>query len=211
MKCIIFDLDNTIYPKETGLFPLVDKRINEYMKMTLDLDQDLIESLRLKYMYEFGTTLGGLIAHYGIDPDEYLDYVHDIDLEGLLYPNPRLMGILGNISSDKVIFSNGSKDHATRVLDMLGIRESFSAIFDIKFMDYVAKPNPLSYQKVLDALGAKGSECIFIEDLAVNLIPAKNLGMTTILVGDDETTSADFVIEDIFGIENVLNEIENNR
>ena len=207
MRHIIFDLDNTIYPKEIGLFTLVDKRINEYMKAKLYLDHNSIEHLRLKYMYEFGTTLGGLIAYYGIDPDEYLSFVHDIDLKGLLFHNPRLSKMMKNIILDKVIFTNGSKNHALRILDILGIKDYFSEIFDIEFMNYMAKPNPLSYQKVLNALKAKGEECLIVEDLSINLMPAKNMGMTTVLIGDEWTTGVDYLIKDIFGIEDVLNEI----
>jgi len=207
MRYIIFDLDNTLYPKEIGLFTLVDQRINEYIKTRLDIDHDLVENLRLNYMDEYGTTLGGLIVHHEVDPDEYLNFVHDIDLEEILSDDLELRGLLERIAIDKVIFTNGSSNHATRVLKTLGIKDCFPRIFDIKFMDYVAKPAPRSYQKVLDALGVDGTECLLIEDLARNLLPAKRLGMTTVLIGEEKSSGIDFTIEDIFGIDRVLDKM----
>ncbi len=207
MRYVIFDLDNTLYPKEIGLFRLVDQRINEYMRTKLDADHYTVESLRLKYMDEYGTTLGGLMVHHNIDPDDYLMFVHDVDLERLLTISPELSDLLERISIDKVIFTNGSSNHARRVLKLLGVDGYFSRIFDIRFMDYLAKPNPRSYEKLLDALGVKGEECLMVEDLARNLLPAKQLGMITVLIGKERTTDADFIIEDIFGMDGVLSEI----
>ncbi len=207
MRYVIFDLDNTLYPKEIGLFRLVDQRINEYMRTKLYADHYTVESLRLKYMDEYGTTLGGLMVHHNIDPDDYLMFVHDVDLEGLLTISPELSDLLERISIDKVIFTNGSSNHARRVLKFLGVDGYFSRIFDIRFMDYLAKPNPRSYEKLLDALGVKGEECLMVEDLARNLLPAKQLGMITVLIGKERTTDSDFIIEDIFGMDGVLSEI----
>ncbi|MBI4618892.1 MAG: pyrimidine 5'-nucleotidase [Desulfobacterales bacterium] len=211
MKYMIFDLDNTLYPKEIGLFKLVDQRINGYMRAKLGIDHDLVENLRLKYMDRYGTTLGGLIIHHKVDPDEYLHYVHDIDLESLLSTNFELCKLLERIAVDKVIFTNGSFNHAIRVLKTMGIANYFSRIFDIKFMGYLAKPNLWSYKKVLDVLGVEGGECLIVEDLARNLLPAKKLGMTTVLVGEEESAGVDFIIEDIFGMDRVLAEIGLNH
>ena len=210
MRRIIFDLDNTIYPREVGLFSLVDKRINAYMRMKLDLEYDAIETLRLKYMDEYGTTLGGLMVHHNVDPDDYLSFVHDICVEDILSTNPELGRLFEKIVTDKVIFTNGSFSHATRVLNALGVIGYFSRIFDIQFMNYIAKPNIWSYQRLLDALGVDAAECLIVEDLAKNLSPAKELGMTTVLIGDEKCKDVDFVIDDIFGIDKVLQEIGRN-
>ncbi|MEW6616141.1 MAG: pyrimidine 5'-nucleotidase [Thermodesulfobacteriota bacterium] len=207
MKYVIFDLDNTLYPKELGLFKLVDQRINDYMRIKLGIGYDLVENLRLKYMDQYGTTLGGLIIHHKVDPDQYLHYVHDIALEELLSTNFELRKLLERIVLDKVIFTNGSFSYAIRVLKILGVDKYFSQIFDIKFMGYLAKPNLWSYKKVLDALGVEGRDCLIVEDLTKNLLPAKKLGMTTVLVGKEDTAGADFIIEDIFGMDRVLGEI----
>jgi putative hydrolase of the HAD superfamily len=211
MRSIIFDLDNTIYPRDVGLFCLVDKRINEYMLIKLGLDFDAIEALRLKYMDEYGTTLGGLMVHHNIDPDDYLSFVHDICIEDILSTNLELRYLFEQILIDKVIFTNGSCGHAKRVLNALGVIRYFSRIFDIRFMNYIAKPNILSYQRLLDALGVDGRECLIVEDLAKNLSPAKELGMTTVLIGDEECKDVDFLIDDIFGIDKVLKEIVPNE
>ncbi|MDY6856313.1 MAG: pyrimidine 5'-nucleotidase [Thermodesulfobacteriota bacterium] len=211
MRRIIFDLDNTIYPREVGLFSLVDNRINAYMRMKLGLDYDAIEILRLKYMDEYGTTLAGLMVYHNIDPDDYLSFVHDICVEDILSTNPELGSLFEQIVIDKVIFTNGSFSHALRVLNALGVTSYFSRIFDIRFMNYIAKPNILSYQRLLDALGVDATECLIVEDLAKNLYPAKELGMTTVLIGDEKCKDFDFIIDDIFGIDKVLKEIGQNE
>ncbi|MFH2013182.1 MAG: pyrimidine 5'-nucleotidase [Pseudomonadota bacterium] len=207
MKYVIFDLDNTLYPKEVGLFKLVDQRINEYMRVELGIDYDLVENLRLKYMDQYGTTLGGLIIHHGVNPDEYLHYVHDISLEDLLSTDFELCKLLEDILLEKVIFTNGSFNHAIKVLKILGIDRYFSRIFDIKFMSYLAKPNLWSYKKLLDTLDVKGKDCLMVEDLARNLLPAKKLGMTTILVGEEESVDVDFIIDNILSMNEVFSEI----
>lgn len=140
MRYMIFDLDNTLYPRETGFFRLIDQRINDYMRMKLGVDHNLVEDIRLKYLDEYGTTLGGLVVHHEVDPDEYLSFVHDVDLEGFLSANPELSRLLERIVVKKVIFTNGSSDHARRVLKFLGVDHYFSRIFDIRFMNYLAKP-----------------------------------------------------------------------
>ena len=206
MKYVIFDLDNTLYPKEIGLFKLVDQKINEYMKTMLGMDDNSVEDLRLKYMHKYGTTLGGLIRHHKVDPEEYLTFVHNVDLEGALSADIELCQLLGRIVLGKVIFTNGSCEHAINVLNILGVDGHFSRIFDIKFMEYIAKPNLQSYQKVLDVLGVEGRECFIVEDLAKNLIPAKKLGMITVLIGDEGMSGADFVTRDILGIEKIFKE-----
>jgi len=207
VRYVIFDLDNTLYPKEIGLFRLVDQRINDYMRTRVGVDRGLVEGLRIEYMNKYGTTLGGLIVHHNVDPDEYLSYVHDIDMEGFLSANLELSALLEKIAIEKVIFTNGSSDHAIRVLNILGINDCFSRVFDIKFLDYLAKPDPRSYEKILDVLDAEGKECLIVEDLERNIVPAKKLGMTTVLVGEEESLYADFMIEDILGIERVFNEM----
>ena len=207
MRYMIFDLDNTLYPKEIGLFRLVDQRINDYMMTRVGVDQGLVEGLRIEYMNKYGTTLGGLIVHHNVDPDDYLSYVHDIEMEGFLSTNLALSALLEKIALEKVIFTNGSSDHATKVLNTLGITDCFSRVFDIKFLDYLAKPDPRSYEKILKCLDAEGSECVIIEDLERNIVPAKKLGMTTVLVGEKDSLYADFIIEDILGIEKVFTEM----
>ena len=204
VRYVIFDLDNTLYPKEIGLFRLVDQRINDYMRMKLDINWDRVEGLRLKYMEEYGTTLGGLIAHHNVDPDDYLDFVHDVDLENYLSADPALSELLDRIGVDKIIFTNGCSNHARRVLKILGIGDHFSRIFDIKSLNYLAKPNPVSYQKVLDALQVEGTACIMVEDLVRNVLPAKEFGMTTVLIGQKRIPGVDFIIDDIFGMDSVL-------
>jgi len=200
LKYLIIDLDNTIYPESAGVFKKVDQRINQYLEEKMGFAKEQVNPLRIKYYREYGTTLRGLMIHYKIDPKDYLEYVHDISLKGLLSKNEKLGSILKRISQEKVIFTNASKAHAENVLNSLDILDNFSHIFDIVDMDYMAKPHPETYKKLLNKLKVEAETCLYIDDIEINLIPAKELGMETVLVSDDgygKKSYVDFVIREI--------------
>ncbi len=178
-----FDLDNTLYPADSGLFDLVDRRITRFMVERVGVDPGRVPALRARYRDAFGVTLGGLVAEHGVDPDAYLAYVHDVPLEQYLFPDEATDLALAALPGRKVVFTNGSVDHAWRVLDRLGLRRRFDAVFDIAFMDYVPKPRPHGYRKLLDALLISPETCRMVDDLPVNLDTARDLGMGTVLVG----------------------------
>jgi len=136
-------------------------------------------------------------ANYPIDPQDFLAYVHNLPVEKYLIPNGELDLALGRIPLAKVVFTNASREHAQRVLDVLGIAHHFARIFDIADMDYVCKPNAQPYQRILALLNARAEECVLVEDNTRNLAPAKALGMVTVLVDGEKDVSADFVIRNI--------------
>ena len=179
----ILDLDNTLYPADSGLFDRVVERIYDYMVQTLDIPRHEAVALSSRYRETYGLTLGGLMAHHGVDPDEYMAYVHDLSLPHFIRPDPVLGGILADLSGEKVIFTNGSRAHARAVLSRLGIEDRIAGVFDIAFMDYVPKPRPHGYRKLLETLGTDPRECWMVDDLVENLNTARSLGMTTVLVG----------------------------
>jgi len=184
MECILFDLDNTLYPVGQEVFCLMDSRINRYMIEVVGISPDEVDDLRHSYWKRYGLTMRGLMSHHGVDPEDYLSYVHDIDVGGILRPNPELCRALQSLPLRRAIFTNSSMDHSERVLDALGLSGAFEAIFDIRVANYLPKPCPEPYHAVLDRLGVSAADCIMVDDAPENLKTAKELGMGTILVGD---------------------------
>ncbi len=184
LKYILFDLDNTLYPKSMGIFERVVERIRSYMEVRMGFEKNLARELRQEYIRKYGSTLRGLMIHYHLNPDDYLEYVHDVKVEEKLSPNADLGALLDSIPFKKGIFTSGHHPHAVRVLRCLGVERHFPRIFDITFTGFIPKPNPEPYAQVLECLGLHGKECMMIEDLSANLKPAKDLGMTTVLVGE---------------------------
>lgn len=182
MRAILFDLDNTLYHCERALFSLIDVRINHYMQHVVGIAADQVDGLRRRYWQQYGVTLQGLIREHGADPEDYLDYVHDIDVASRLQANLPLRQMLHNLPQRKFVFTNGSHSHAVRVLHCLQIEDCFEQIFDIRLSNYIPKPNRLPYDAVLDATGLSGGDCVMVEDSVDNLRMAAQLGMKTILV-----------------------------
>lgn len=178
----ILDLDNTLYPAASGLFRLIDGNIQEFMRR-LGIPALQVPGLRDSYRRDYGLTLGGLMAHHGVDPEEYEAFVHDVPLGDFLEPDPELDRALGRLDGRRVVFTNGSGAHAQAVLLRLGVAHRVERVFDLSFMDYVPKPRPHGYRKMLGALEAAAEECWMVDDLAENLDTASSLGMTTVLVG----------------------------
>lgn len=207
MKYILFDLDNTLYPRHSGVMQIVSQRISQYMEQRLGLEPSLVKKLREEYWRRYGTSLRGLQLHHDVDAEDYLAYVHDFPVEEYLKPDSDLDLILGRIEAEKVVFTNASAEYARRVLRALGVEDHFGHIFDIHFLDYACKPDERAYKLVLEALGARGEECVIVDDSPRNLRPAKRLGMTTVLVGDDGAGCMDFAIARVTDLAEVLSKI----
>jgi putative hydrolase of the HAD superfamily len=200
IRAILFDLDNTLYPASSGLMQSIDQRIGEFLQQTLGLSAEESLTLRRSYYAEFGTTLRGLKRHHeGIETEHYLQYVHDIALDAFLASDARLDGLLGMLSVRKVIFTNSPREYAERVLQTLGIAHHFEHIFDLRFFDFACKPEPTCYDRVLAELGIAGHEAMLLEDTAQNLPPAAALGMTTILIDEQQRADAvaHYVVPDV--------------
>ena len=207
-RYILFDLDNTLYPRSCGLFHLIEERIKEFLRIRLDLTQAEAAALRRRYLRDYGFTLVGLMSHNRIDPEDYLAFVHEVDVEGVLGEDSGLTRMMSCIPLKKVIVTNGTQRHARRVIRSLGVEPFFSHIFDIAFMDYVPKPHPSSFHKVTGYLGATGHECLMLDDHPPTLATARALGMTTVYVGKTERVEADYQIEEIKGLEGVLRDLQ---
>ena len=183
----IFDLDNTIYDFNLGLFTRVSSRMTEYIKDFFDLNEVDALTLQRNMYKKYGLTLTGLMREYGIAPDEYLDYIHDVSHPELEY-DEQLKLNLSNLAGRKFIYTNASQDHAKNILSAMGIATEFEKILDIKATGYLPKPNPKSYNIMLKSFDISTNEIgnsIFIEDTAKNLKPAKLLGLKTVWIEND--------------------------
>lgn len=192
--CWLFDLDNTLYPSDCGLFRAIDRRINLYLEEFFGIGGERADGVRREYFEKYGITLVGLMQERGVDPAHYLDFVHRVPVADYLRPNVRLRNILESIPASKSIFTNGSRRHSEAVTAALGVSGLFENVFDIAELGYVPKPDPRAYRTVLDRLGIPGDAAVLVEDLPRNLPPARDLGMTTILVGGNGGGDADFSI-----------------
>jgi putative hydrolase of the HAD superfamily len=179
----VFDLDDTLYPREQGVMSLVQARINAFMMDAVGLPSDEAKVLQKQFLNEHGTTLAGLMANYAIDPEEFLRQVHDVPLD-TLEPNPGLDAVLGGLPGRKYVLTNGARFHAARVLERIGITGRFDGIFAIEDMDLTPKPAPSTYRRFIERFAIIPHRAVFFEDTPRNLSPAKALGMSTILIGD---------------------------
>lgn len=193
MNLFLIDVDNTLYSKELGVFRVIDEKINEYMKIVLKMGSDEISITRMRYQNQYGTTMAGLIRHYRIDPNYFLEYVHDVDIKSLVQTNSALLKKLKSLNAVKIAFTNAPKYHAVTILNALGVTDQFVDIFDIISSDFIGKPNSYPYEKIMRL--AKADRYIMADDMEVNLKTAKNIGCTTILVGKSSSKDIDLCVD----------------
>ncbi len=208
---LVFDCDDTLYPRDSGLMQAISERISLYMIERMGMDPEIVPGLRRAYWEQYGTTSRGLQAVYGLDVDEYMHYVHDLPLDEYIRPNPALDAALDALPQHKVVFTNATAEHARAVLEVVGVDHHFGGIYDAFFVENEGKPALSAYQRFLDALGVPGEACLMAEDTARNLRPARSLGMVTVLVDpppDGDVDGADYVIEQIADIDRVVREAE---
>jgi putative hydrolase of the HAD superfamily len=178
----VFDLDNTLYPADCNLFAQIDRRMGEFIANAFGIPLAEAQSLREAYYYEHGTTLAGLVRLHDVPPDDFLDYVHDIDL-GAVAPCPELAAALAALPGRKFIFTNGSRKHAEAVVERLGVGGQFADIFDIHALGYVhPKPTREAYERFVGAHEVMPRKAAMFDDLPHNLETAHAIGMTTVLV-----------------------------
>jgi len=177
----IFDLDNTLYPAKANLFARIDARMTRFIADLLGIDEAEAHRVQKAYFHGHGTTLAGLMAEHAVDPHAFLAYVHDIEMEVLEADAP-LAAALARLPGRKLVFTNGDKPYALKVLDRLGLGGSFEGIHDIHAMALVPKPHPDAYRGLCAALAIDPHRAVFVEDMARNLAPAKAIGMATVWV-----------------------------
>ena len=178
----IFDLDNTIYDINLGLFKKISNRITDFIMSKYFLDIDQAKKIQKEYYLKYGLTLRGLIVEKKLEPEEFLDYVHDVE-HPELKKNDQLISKIRILEGKKIIFTNATSKHAKKILNILELEDDFDQIIDIKDLDYIPKPDKRSYKKLLECLNLNKEnldKTIFFEDTVKNLIPAKELGITTV-------------------------------
>ncbi len=179
----IFDLDNTLYPAGCRLFDQIDVRMGAFISELLDIDRVEARRIQKHYFFEHGTTMAGLMSEHGVNPDDFLSYVHDID-HSPIPENVRLNAALDALPGRKLVFTNGTVEHAENVMDRIGVTAHFDAIFDIKAADYIPKPLMVSYEMFIERDNVNPQSSAMFEDIIRNLEPSHALGMTTVLVHD---------------------------
>ncbi len=184
----LFDLDNTLYPLESGLADLMEPRITEFVTELTGLSREDAYGLQKKYLVEHGLTLRGLMLHHQVDPDAYHKRFHDMPLDGLI-PDHALHAALSRLPGRRLIFTNADDIHTARVLDHLGIADLFEDVFHIGSAAFEAKPSPLAFERIVQAHAIEPARTAFFEDSERNLAPAAELGMTTVLVGPQSVQS----------------------
>ena len=177
----VFDLDNTLYPHHLNLWQQVDVRIRDYIVGFLKITHDEAFRLQKDYYKRYGTTMRGLMAEHGLQPDEFLEMVHQID-HSPLTPNPALGAAIAQLSGRKLILTNGTRAHADAVLRRLEIEHHFDDVFDIRAAELEPKPQPQVYERFLKRHRVDPKSAVMFEDLARNLEVPHALGMITVLV-----------------------------
>jgi putative hydrolase of the HAD superfamily len=177
----IFDLDNTLYPASSSLFPQIDKKMGAYIQRLLQVDPVEAHRVQKELFHSHGMTLPGLMARHQVDPHHFLADVHDVDVD-VVAPHPELATLIARLPGRKFVFTNADAPYAERVLARLGLSDSFDALHDIHALSYVPKPQPDAYAHLCQAHGINPKTAIFFEDMARNLAPAKAIGMTTVWI-----------------------------
>jgi putative hydrolase of the HAD superfamily len=194
---LFFDLDDTLYPSDSGLWPAIQERMGFFMEERLGLSPEVIPALRRQYYQTYGTTLRGLQTYHQVDADDFLTYVHDLPVEQFLQPAPRLREILLSLPQSCWIFTNASAGHAVRVLEVLGVSECFAGVIDIFALQFACKPEAEAYWRALTIAGQTDPRrAVLFEDSLRNIIPARKLGFTTVLVGSNGSpeNAADYTL-----------------
>ena len=185
-KNLLLDLDGTVYQDLESVFGQVSKLMTKYISEKLNIDLKKAKELQTNYFYKYNTSLNGLMIHHDIPPKEFLKYVHDIDLS-FMKKDLVLRGELENLNMRKLIFTNGSIDHANNVLKHLGIDDLFEDIFDITDAEYQPKPEPRAFDLMVNKFKLNPVDTIYVEDIAKNLSIGKKRGCTTVwLINNEE-------------------------
>ena len=187
ISTFFLDLDGTFYANDLGMWEAIGERINLYLKERMGFDKDKIAQARDDYYTQYGTTLRGLMIHHHIEPQDYLDFVHDVPVSNYLSPNLELQAALKGLSGAKWIFTNADVPHVERVLAALGISlDLFEGIIDVVRTDYLNKPEEAVYRQALEIAGNPApNTCVMVDDQDRNLAPARHVGMHAVLVGPD--------------------------
>ncbi|MDT8273413.1 MAG: pyrimidine 5'-nucleotidase [Desulfomonilia bacterium] len=202
---LLLDVDDTLYPRGTGPFNMVNERIDHYVMRHCSLGPEQAKILRRTYISTYGSTLRGLMRHFNVDPGHYLMDVHDVPVHDMLHQDIRLRETLQAIPCEMIVFSNGSVEYVRRVLTALGVDDLVCSLFTIEYMDYIPKPLAYPYHKIMALYERKPEDCIVVDDRPSNIKTAEDLGMAGILVGDADPPESVVSVREIYDVHRVLN------
>jgi len=213
IKNFIFDLDGTLYAQNMleKVFGQVSNRMGDFISQKLNVDLKKAKELQKNYFHKYNTSLNGLMIHHDINPQEFLKYVHEINLD-FLKKDVVLREELLKLDAKKYIYTNGSIEHIEQIIKSLGIEDLFDGTFDIVEANYVPKPSLESYRNMVKKFNIDPKDAVFIEDIAINLEPAKKLGMKTVWIENEEywgkkNSNKDFIDLKIKKLSSFLKEI----
>ncbi|MBS91870.1 MAG: pyrimidine 5'-nucleotidase [Rickettsiales bacterium] len=209
----LFDLDNTVYSPETKIFDQIDKRMKTFISKKLKISQESAFKIQKLYYKKYGTTLFGLMKNYNFEPNEFLEFVHNVDLDNLK-KSSKLFKLIELLPGKKIIYTNGDHKYAERVLTALGIENLFDEIFDIKKSRYIPKPKIKPFREFLECKKIKTQDCVYFEDLEENLKSAYKIGITTIHIHNEKKPKIkpfiDFRFKTIINALDMINNSINN-
>jgi putative hydrolase of the HAD superfamily len=177
----IFDLDNTLYAADSGIFQQVHRLMGEFISKNLNIDLTEAKKLQSKYYKQHGTTLRGMIDNHGTNPDYFLEEVHKLDYS-IVGPNDLLNRELKKLKGRKIIYTNANKQHVINVLERIDLTNFFDEIFDIKMANYIPKPEIKPYEQIIDLFNINPKSSAMFDDIARNLVPAKKVGFTPVWI-----------------------------
>tara|TARA_B110000116_G_C16795177_1_gene566217 strand:+ start:2482 stop:3153 length:672 start_codon:yes stop_codon:yes gene_type:complete len=209
----IFDLDNTLYSADSGIFQQVHTLMGEYVSKNLNIEIKEAKELQRKYYKEHGTTLRGLMDNHGVNPDHFLSEVHNLDYS-IVGPDKELNRELEKLEGRKIIYTNANLQHAQNVLERLELSHMFHEIFDVKSANYIPKPEISPYEKIITDFDINASSTAMFDDIAKNLVPAKKVGFTSVWINagyenfsDDIASSKKYLDYETKHISNFLNQV----
>ena len=207
---LLIDLDGTVYDRNNGMMDEMTRRIDLFMEHKLGIPHADVAATRNKYYSTYGSTLSGIQMFHKVDPVDYLDYIHDLDLAKYLKPDTSLRDSLASIPYPKWIFTNSAKFHAQRVLEFMELDDLFEGIMDVWEMSFIPKPHSWTYKHAIKLIGNPDPrECVFVDDKLINLEVPHSMGWKTVWInGEDQNPKADFSISKIHYLLDVIGQIE---
>jgi|TARA_B110000263_G_scaffold240882_1_gene244526 putative hydrolase of the HAD superfamily len=213
VKTWIFDLDNTLYSADSGIFQQVHTLMGDFVSKHLNIELAEAKDLQRKYYKLHGTTLRGMMDNHGVDPDHFLSEVHKLDYS-IVGPNKELNLELEKLVGRKIIYTNANRQHADDILKRLELSNMFEEIFDIKNANYIPKPELIPYQQVINDYSIEASTTVMFDDIAKNLVPAKKVGFTSVWIdagyenfSDDIANSRGYLDFETKDIQKFLNKV----
>jgi len=177
----IFDLDNTLYSADSGIFQQVHELMGKFVSNHLNIDIDEAKKIQKNYYKQHGTTLRGMMDNHGVDPDHFLAEVHRLDYS-IVGPNKELNIELKKLEGRKIIYTNANMKHTIDVLERIELSNFFDDIYDIKMANYIPKPEIAPYEQLIKQFNIDAKNAAMFDDIAKNLVPAKKVGFTSVWI-----------------------------